>query len=261
MRQSEFDECEELDEYGYSKMTWISSVPNEATSWTVQGNYYAVSPEVQAFYDGVMATDNAFKGEGDPLTDHIAGKSGVVAFVKEAIEVANRPEPMIAMAEWYRSPAGGNKTKATTNFNRETDDYDRRNWEYFDQTLDCAYPTNAAAYTGGTDGLPAGDLNWFPDATPVGNRVEPARVFELAQNYPNPFNPSTVISFTLPGTAQTSLSVYNTLGQKVRTLVNGMLAGGYHEFHFDASSFSNGVYFYKLESGDCVSIRKMMLIK
>lgn len=261
VRQSEFDECGELDDYGKAKMTWISSVPNDSTNWNVQANYYAVSAAVQAFYDGVMATDEAFKGEGDPLTDHIAGKAGVSAFVKEAIEVANRPEPMIAMAEWYRSPAGGNKTKETGNFNRDTDDYDRRNWEYFDQTLDCSYPNTTAAYAGGTDGYPVGDLNWFPGVTAVENEPETVHSLELAQNYPNPFNPTTVISFHLPNAGEARLTVYNTLGRKIATLVNGRLDAGVHEIRFDASSLSNGVYVYKLESGEYASMKKMMLIK
>lgn len=150
VRQSEFDECGEVDAYGFAKMTWISSVPNDSTSWTVAGNCYTVSSAVQSFYDEVSVTDNAFQGEGDPLTAHIAGKSGVQAFVKEALELGNRPEPMVAMARWYRKPqsqGGAGKTKATDNFNRATDDYDRRKWQYFADTLDCSYPTTADAYT------------------------------------------------------------------------------------------------------------------
>jgi len=261
VRQSEFDECEELDEFGLAKMTWISSVINDSTSWDIKSNYYGVSPAVQAFYDGVMTTDGGFKGEGDPLTDHIAGKAGVEAFVKEAIEVTDRPEPMVAMAEWYRSPLGGNKTKVTTNFNRATDDYDRRNWQYFDQTFDCSYATTLGAYTGGTDGKPVGDPRWVTAIVANDPEAVTVKSFRLAQNYPNPFNPTTRIMFDLEKSGFTTLVIYNMLGQVVATPVAKNLNTGRHEIHFDASDLANGVYFYRLQSGENVSMKKMLLLK
>ncbi len=261
VRQSEFDECAEQDSYGFAKMTWISSVPNDSTTWDVRSNYYGVSAAVQAFYDEVAATDNAFQGEGDPLTAHITGKSGVTAFVKEAIALSNRPEPMVNMARWYRSPTGGNKTKATTNFNRATDDYDRRKWQYFADTLDCSYSTSLAAYTGSTSGGPVGDLNWSAGASAIDNQAVVIKSFRLNQNYPNPFNPTTRISFSLEKADYTTLTVYNMLGQIVATPVAKKLSPGSHEISFDASNLANGIYFYRLNSGNQVSIRKMMVLK
>jgi len=85
--------------------------------------------------------------------------------------------------------------------------------------------------------------------------------FALNQNYPNPFNPSTAISFTIPTASKVSLSVYNVLGQRVATLVNRDLSAGAHAFTFDASALSSGMYFYRLEAGANVSVKKMMLIK
>ncbi len=83
----------------------------------------------------------------------------------------------------------------------------------------------------------------------------------LYQNYPNPFNPSTTIKFALPVKTNLSLSVYNTLGEKVAEIFNGELEEGYHEMMFNASSLSSGVYFYKIESENFNSTKKLMLLK
>ncbi|MBN2280258.1 MAG: T9SS type A sorting domain-containing protein [Candidatus Marinimicrobia bacterium] len=265
VRQSEFNECEEQDDFGFSKMTWISSVPNDTTAWNVKSNYYSVSAAVQNFYNTVMTADHAFKGEGIPLTSHIEGKSGVEAFVKEAIDVVDRPEPMIAMATWYRKPiadGGAGKTKATDNFNRTTDDYDRATYEYLLNTLNLSYPTTTAAYTGGTDGKPVGDLNWFGMDVAIDHSDEILPTgFSLEQNYPNPFNPTTKIGFTLEKAGEISLTVYNLLGQAVALPVAENLKAGRHEISFDASHLANGVYFYQLRSGKQAITRKMLLMK
>jgi hypothetical protein len=83
--------------------------------------------------------------------------------------------------------------------------------------------------------------------------------FRLSQNYPNPFNPSATIRFGLPHKSHVSLTVYNTLGQQVTTLVQGEQEVGYHEVRFDASGLSSGVYFYRLKAGTYVETRKLLI--
>lgn len=86
--------------------------------------------------------------------------------------------------------------------------------------------------------------------------------FELIGNYPNPFNPSTVIKFNLAEASKVSLKIYNSLGQLVDVLVNNeSLEAGRYEKLFDASKLTSGVYFYKLETPNYLSIKKMVLIK
>lgn len=85
---------------------------------------------------------------------------------------------------------------------------------------------------------------------------------ELAQNYPNPFNPTTMISFGLPTTESVKLSVYNSVGQLVRNLVNTTKQAGFYTVQFDASTLSSGIYYYRLEVGDKIMLtKKMVLVK
>lgn len=86
--------------------------------------------------------------------------------------------------------------------------------------------------------------------------------YQLMQNYPNPFNPTTNISFVLPNAATVQLTVFNVLGQEVAKLVNNKtMTSGSHSVAFDASALSSGMYIYRLEAGNFVSSKRMMLIK
>jgi len=90
--------------------------------------------------------------------------------------------------------------------------------------------------------------------------------FALHQNYPNPFNPNTIIRFDLPVQSQVSLTIYNILGQQVKTALDRTLEAGYHEVIWDGKSnsgdnVSTSMYFYKLKAGDFVSVKKMLLLK
>lgn len=86
-------------------------------------------------------------------------------------------------------------------------------------------------------------------------------VFTLEQNYPNPFNPATTIKYSVPKESFVNLSIYNALGERVAQLVNETNKAGFYEVNFRATQFASGVYFYRLEAGDFVSIKKMMLLK
>lgn len=85
--------------------------------------------------------------------------------------------------------------------------------------------------------------------------------FSLAQNYPNPFNPSTTIKYTLAEETSVRITVYNSLGETVRQLVNEEKAPGKHEVNFDASRLASGAYFYRIVTDEFTSVKKMLLIK
>jgi formylglycine-generating enzyme required for sulfatase activity len=86
--------------------------------------------------------------------------------------------------------------------------------------------------------------------------------FSLYQNYPNPFNPGTVIKFDLPKSANVTLSIYNMLGEKITELISGeTLSAGTHSARFNAAGLSSGIYFYRIEAGNIVQTRKMLLLR
>ncbi|MCI0596575.1 MAG: T9SS type A sorting domain-containing protein, partial [candidate division Zixibacteria bacterium] len=104
-----------------------------------------------------------------------------------------------------------------------------------------------------------------PEEKVIANLNLPAS-FELGQNYPNPFNPTTTIQYALPEPAQVELTIFNTLGQVVRTLMDGHQGAGYHQIVWDGKdeagrSVSTGIYLYQIKAGDLVETKKMQLIK
>jgi len=85
--------------------------------------------------------------------------------------------------------------------------------------------------------------------------------YKLFQNYPNPFNPKTIISFQLPRAEQTILKIFDALGKEITTLINDKLISGTYNIDWDASDFSSGIYFARLEAGSYKQIIKMLMIK
>ena len=90
--------------------------------------------------------------------------------------------------------------------------------------------------------------------------------FALHQNYPNPFNPETNISYDLSKDGATSIAVYDMRGTLVKTLINGLQSSGYKSVQWNATNnqgepVSAGVYLYKIQAGDFVDTKKMILLK
>jgi hypothetical protein len=90
--------------------------------------------------------------------------------------------------------------------------------------------------------------------------VIPERV-SLAQNYPNPFNGTTIIQYELPSSGQVTLTIYDVLGRRVASLVDGWKDPGMHSVVWQANDIAGGVYFYKLQSGNHIASRKLTLLK
>jgi choice-of-anchor B domain-containing protein len=97
------------------------------------------------------------------------------------------------------------------------------------------------------------------------NIIEPEEIipqtYSLKQNFPNPFNPSTTIKFDLPNDGFISLVVYNALGQRVTTLLDGFSEKGTKTVSFNGTNYPSGVYFYKLSTNEFSESRKMVLVK
>ena len=85
--------------------------------------------------------------------------------------------------------------------------------------------------------------------------------FSLEQNYPNPFNPSTNINYSIPKQTHVSLKVFDVLGREITTLVNKEQPTGNYEVEFDASNLTSGIYFFRIQTGEFVETKKMILMK
>ncbi len=185
-------------------------------------------------------------------------------------QFTNLPDNLETMLEWctlYRS------TGTVPDFYWGWDpdeDYFNIQWKLPE---DLSYSEASAFYTGGTDGFPVGDLNWFPDKkvewedqmtaieSDQYNNVT-AKDFRLYQNYPNPFNPVTEISYQLNKAGLVKLTVFNMLGQQVEEIVNTRQAAGVHRVQWDAGNeMTSGIYYYRLETDGFKATKKMLLLK
>jgi hypothetical protein len=105
---------------------------------------------------------------------------------------------------------------------------------------------------------------WLETGSPSGIRtisnILPTG-FTLSQNFPNPFNPTTNIEYSIPINGQVSLVVYNTLGQVVTTLFDGIQRAGTYQATFNGSGLASGIYLYRLKAGNVSITRKFVLMK
>jgi len=128
--------------------------------------------------------------------------------------------------------------------------------------IDLTAGTHALRFTFFGSGL---SLNYIDLATvgalSVENEANVLKEFALAQNYPNPFNPSTVINYQLPMNNHVSLKVYDVLGKEIATLVDQDQQAGKYSVQMNGEKLSSGIYFYKLQAGNFVEIKKMTLLK
>jgi hypothetical protein len=131
--------------------------------------------------------------------------------------------------------------------------------------------TDVTDYSYTDKNVPAGIYNYrlkqidFDGSYEYSNIIEVEvslpKTYSLGNCYPNPFNPSTIISYEVPKQSNVLLKVYDILGNEVATLVNEEKSEGSYQIIFDASALSNGVYFYRLQSGNFVETKKMILVK
>ena len=135
--------------------------------------------------------------------------------------------------------------------------------------MDFSYSATSSAATACSHGGPVGSTKHMDHSAALGIDVSSETLpnrFGLKQNYPNPFNPTTEIAFTLDQTADVNLSIYNMLGQKVRTLTNGSKNAGTHTLEWNGldemgQNVSTGIYLYRLTSGSKSITKKMAFMK
>ena len=105
------------------------------------------------------------------------------------------------------------------------------------------------------------DLYKYITVTDINNQISTINNFSLSNNYPNPFNPSTTIKYSIPKQSNVTLKVFDVLGSEMLTLVNKEQSHGNYEIEFNGSELTSGIYFYRLQAGDFVETKKMILLK
>ncbi|WP_421773143.1 T9SS type A sorting domain-containing protein [Gracilimonas sp.] len=129
----------------------------------------------------------------------------------------------------------------------------------------------SSSLTENQESICASEINSFSDFTIVERPQQNTNVsvedhdvphtFALKNAYPNPFNPTTTISYSIPDAENVRLTVYNLVGQKISTLINEKQSAGIYQVDFDAGQLSSGIYFYRLEAGEQIRVKKMTLLK
>ncbi|MFV1883667.1 MAG: T9SS type A sorting domain-containing protein [Balneola sp.] len=135
--------------------------------------------------------------------------------------------------------------------------------EYFEGTERVENPSYVGSYLSQTsDHYPVWvRFKWGIITSNEDGEFTTVKSIRLDQNYPNPFNPSTTISYSLDNTANVSLEVFDLMGRKVSTLVQGQQTAGEQTINFDASALASGIYIYRLVVGGQVLTKKMVLLK
>ena len=220
-------------------------------SWTVDSVYFSgdVGPDYCTFLPPDSVDGNPGGGEDywtDTLETRYPSPEGMEWRVYQSSQAWNKPQSTESddwYADVYIKMTVGNEdgdfglsyfvSNAGLDFSSDTTWYD-------------ISENNNITITGATDVSDAGVI---------------VKSYSLKQNYPNPFNPSTSISFSIPESGNVKLSVFNSLGEEVTTLVNGFIPAGLKTIKFDAQNFQSGVYYYRLETPRFVETKKMVLLK
>lgn len=138
--------------------------------------------------------------------------------------------------------------------------------------IDVGIQDTMIVYNNGQDTLFIPPLDYLGSAPDMGayefdpstGLIEKANIqlkYSLKQNYPNPFNPLTKIKYSLPKAEKVKIEVFNTLGQKIETLLNKRIPAGNYEIEFNAQNLPSGVYMYRIKAGEFHDVKKMMLLR
>jgi hypothetical protein len=144
-------------------------------------------------------------------------------------------------------------------------------WTEYSYVLADFVPVGSDIYVGFREHVPDNltygaafllDLVTFttPVSVETGEGLNP-NSFSISQNYPNPFNPSTIINYTIAEQSMVTINVYDVIGTEVATLVNEEKARGNYSLEFNAKELTSGIYFYKIQAGSFIEVKKMVLMK
>ena len=229
--------------------------------------YLYYHPDDAAFSDYIIADVHTqptdFVGNHVGRVLHVGtAKINLGIFLTEASSSANQPLA-------YIGPVMSYYEKITKDFDRLTDE----RWTEMVETNDLPLrPDWVNIYLTDSNGKKFDQGRELPSVIYTGGLDKPQLAlnsFKLDQNYPNPFNPSTTISYSLKGplsgklsaVSDVKLTIYNTLGQKVLTLVDTKQSPGIYSVKFNSSHLPSGIYFYHIRAGIFTATKKMMVMR
>ena len=215
-----------------------------ADTWYIAGRHIV-------FRLGITPSDNdgiAFAGDLSFTFEAISFPTPEVGY---ALNVGGKVFKTVDGGETWSSPFVGYPTSSHpgANFMRDID--------MLDKNIGGVVGTHDVV--GATDSGGGGFAIVLSTANEDENFNELPQKITLGQNYPNPFNPTTTITFDLAKQEQVRLEVFDLLGRKVATVVDGMKTAGSHQVRFDATNLSSGMYLYRLSAGDVSEVRRMVL--
>ena len=232
------------------------SVPNTAlvgTGITPNAGYFTgpIWPAFKNHSSIVGAADNAYFDIGDPLPVELS--TFTVSIVKDKVELSWKTETEL--------------NNYGFEIERKTKDYD---WQKMGFVEGHGNSNSPKTYTYLDNSSLKGKYTYrlkqidndgkFEYSKSIEIELTPNE-FSLFQNYPNPFNPSTTIKYALPQNGKVRLVLFNMLGEELSILVDEIKEAGIHEFNFNAKDLGSGIYFYKIETSNFVSVKKMILVK
>ena len=241
-----------LDLTGNEPQILVTLKPLPAASGTqtadIRNNGFYVDSLIIKAYPDTIKSEVKFDSTWTSYLTKL-GTAGTI--YTENIVFTHAPNaPANIVTDWYANPAPPNPAPDTVG------------------VFDFKYPNTQLAYARGSDGKPLGALTWFSiPLTGVGEAgTALPSAFRLYDSYPNPFNPETNIRFDISQGGFVSLEVFNTVGQKVATLVNDVMPAGTHSVRWsgsrdDGSRVSSGVYLYRIATRGAVDVKKMVLVK
>ncbi len=234
----------------------LSPYPDQSVTQkaTFMYNEYFVDPSIISLYPTLTQPVLA-PVFFDTLSQSYVTNSGLAStIINEALNFKKEPGlPIQTITTYYNNPTGVQVDMDTAG----------------QASFDFSYSNTYKSYTASTDGKPLGAVSWFGMTVTGINKSETNTLpsdYNLEQNYPNPFNPTTNIQYQIPVQSEVSINIYDMLGRLVKTLINGVESKGIHTVAWDGSNnlnqkVSSGIYFYKLSTGNFVSIKKMIMLK
>ncbi|MDT3697487.1 MAG: T9SS type A sorting domain-containing protein [Ignavibacterium sp.] len=220
--------------HNYLKSQYVYDAPNN-----ISGTYYQAEPVSSGIFDGigVINFDNGTQGTINvQYPDVVKGVNGGV----NCLQYSNLTSQFAAVNFAGIFPGGSENAKVV----------------FMGFPFETIYPEAKR------DLFLSKVISFFESPVSVSDKLTSIpESFQLFQNYPNPFNPSTRIQYAINSTQYVTLKVYDVLGNEIAALVDEYKSAGTYEVEWSPTNLSSGVYFYQLNAGELVQVRKMILLR